>query len=85
MNDGGVRAMKERLRLVLDARIVAEVREMATERRMSLNQFVEEQLLGVVRSRRFFRTAKRRALERLRVGLDLRWTPSRSRDDVHRR
>jgi hypothetical protein len=77
--------MKERLRLALDSRVVAEVRAMATERGMSLSQFVEEHLLRVVRNRRSFTSAKRRALERLRVGLDLRWTPSRSREDVHQR
>jgi hypothetical protein len=77
--------MKERLRLALDARIVAEVRAMVRERGMSLSQFIEEHLLRVVRNRRSFRSAKRRALERLRGGLDLRWTPSRSREDVHQR
>ncbi len=48
-NDDGVREMKERLRLAFDSRIVAEVRAMATERGMSLSEFVEEHLLRVVR------------------------------------
>lgn len=35
--------------------------------------------------RRLFDRARRRALKRLRDGLDLQWTPSRSREDLHRR
>jgi putative addiction module component (TIGR02574 family) len=35
--------------------------------------------------RRLFERARRRALRRLREGLDLQWVPSASRDDLHRR
>jgi putative addiction module component (TIGR02574 family) len=35
--------------------------------------------------RRLFDCARRRALRRLREGLDLQWLPSASRDDLHRR
>jgi putative addiction module component (TIGR02574 family) len=35
--------------------------------------------------RRLFDRARRRALRRLREGLDLQWVPSASRDDLHRR
>lgn len=77
--------MKERLTLRLDASIIAEVRTRAADRGVSLNRFVHEQLLHVIRGRRSFKSARRRALERLRVGLDLHWTPTRSRDDVHQR
>ena len=77
--------MKERLRLALDAAIVAELRAAAAERGMSLNRFVEEHLSLVIRKRRSFDRAKRRARERLRVGLDLRWTPSQLRDDLYQR
>src|SRR5690606_39040960 len=34
---------------------------------------------------RLFEHARRRALRRLDVGLDLQWTPPRSRDAVHER
>lgn len=37
-----------------------------------------------LRRRRFVR-ARRRALRRLRNGLDLQWTPAASRDELHRR
>jgi len=36
-------------------------------------------------SRRQFVRARRRALRRLRDGLDLQWAPAASRDDLHRR
>ena len=35
--------------------------------------------------RRLFERARRRALKRLRAGLDLQWAPMGSRDDLHRR
>ena len=34
--------------------------------------------------RRHFLQARRRALKRLRAGLDLQWTPAASRDELHR-
>jgi len=37
------------------------------------------------RQRRSFTTAKRRAIARLRKGLDLQWTPPASRDALHER
>ena len=35
--------------------------------------------------RKTYRLARRRAVARLREGLDLKWTPPRSRDELHRR
>jgi len=35
--------------------------------------------------RRHFVRARRRALKRLRDGLDLQWAPAASRDELHRR
>jgi len=35
--------------------------------------------------RRSYRMAQRRALRRLRKGLDLKWTPPDTRDELHRR
>jgi hypothetical protein len=39
----------------------------------------------VVPESRSFMSARRRALERLRKGMDLRWVPAASRDELHRR
>jgi hypothetical protein len=35
--------------------------------------------------RKAYRHARKRALARLREGMDLRWTPPRSRDELHQR
>jgi hypothetical protein len=40
---------------------------------------------AVVRECRSFRMARRRALRRLRKGMDLRWVPAVTRDELHRR
>ena len=39
----------------------------------------------IVQLDRSFRMARRRALRRLRKGLDLKWTPADTRDELHRR
>jgi hypothetical protein len=35
--------------------------------------------------RKIYRRARKRALARLREGMDLRWTPPRAREDLHQR
>ena len=77
--------MKHKVTLTIDAQLLLKARATAAERGVSLNQFVNELLADVVRQRRQFDIARRRALERLRVGLDLCWAPPRSRADVHER
>jgi hypothetical protein len=39
----------------------------------------------IVRERKTYHRARTRALARLREGMDLRWTPPRSRDELHER
>ena len=46
---------------------------------------MELKLRGTPRQRSSFTSAKRRALARLRKGLDLHWTPPASRDALHDR
>lgn len=84
-NTRGFKAMKTKLTLKVDAALIGEARMMAADRGISLSALLCEQLQQIVGTRRSFRNAKRRALARLRVGLDLRWTPPRSRSEVHRR
>lgn len=38
-----------------------------------------------VQESKSFRMARRRALRRLRKGLDLKWMPAGTRDELHRR
>jgi hypothetical protein len=44
-----------------------------------------DRLEAMVRERKALERARRRALARLREGLDLRWTPPRTRDELHER
>ena len=44
-----------------------------------------ERLEKMVRERKAYDGARRRALARLREGFDLRWTAPRSRDELHER
>jgi hypothetical protein len=39
----------------------------------------------IVRERQTYHRARKRALARLRQGMDLRWSPARSRDEIHER
>jgi hypothetical protein len=39
----------------------------------------------MVRERKAFDKARRRAVARLRKGFDLQWTPPKSRDELHER
>jgi hypothetical protein len=39
----------------------------------------------IVRERKTYERARKRALARLREGFDLQWTPPRSRDELHER
>ncbi len=45
----------------------------------------EARLVAADRERKAFDKARRRALGRLRKGLDLQWTPPESRDELHER
>jgi hypothetical protein len=47
--------------------------------------FLTDRLEAIVRERKAFDRAKRRASARLREGVDLQWMPPRSRDELHKR
>ena len=58
---------------------------MAAEEGRSISALLSDRLEAIVRERKAFDRARRRALARLREGLDLQWTPPRSRDELHER
>lgn len=76
--------MKTNVTLKLDADLLREVRVIAAEEGRSISALLTDRLEAIVRERKAFERARRRALARLREGLDLEWTPT-SRDDVHER
>lgn len=77
--------MKSNITLKLDTSLLREIRVLAAEEGTSISALLAERLEQIVRERKTYERARKRALARLREGLDLQWTPSRSRDDLHER
>ncbi len=77
--------MKTNITLKLDATLLREVRILAAEQDTSISALLAARLEEIVRQRRTYDRARKRALGRLRDGLDMQWTPPRSRDELHER
>ncbi len=77
--------MKTNLTLKLDADLIREARVLAAEEGQSISALLTERLEALVRERKTFDQARRRALARLRLGFDLGFTPPKSRDELHER
>jgi hypothetical protein len=77
--------MKTNITLKLDADLLRQVRILAAEEGTSISALLAARLEEIVRKRKTGDRARKRALARLRQGLDLHWTPPRSRDELHER
>ncbi|MGA9814193.1 MAG: hypothetical protein WBQ64_15510 [Terriglobales bacterium] len=77
--------MKANITLKLDAALLREIRVLAAEEGTSISALLAGRLEQLVRDRKTYDRARKRALARLREGLDLQWTPPRSRDELHER
>ena len=77
--------MKTNVTLKLDADLLREARVLAAEEGQTISALLTDRLKTQIRERKAFDKAQRRALARLRAGLDLRWTPPTSRDELHER
>lgn len=77
--------MKANVTLKLDSGLLREARILAAEQGRSISALLTERVEAMVRERKAFDKARRRALARLRAGLDLSWTPPQSRDELHER
>jgi hypothetical protein len=75
--------MKANITLKLDVALLREIRIVAAEEGTSISGLLAARLEQIVRERKTYERARKRALARLREGLDLRWTPPRSRDELH--
>jgi hypothetical protein len=78
-------AMKTNVTLKLDAELLKEARVLAAEEGSSISRLLAAKLEEVVRERKGYDRARKRALARLRVGMDLGWTRPTSRDELHER
>lgn len=77
--------MKTNVTLKLDQALLREARMLAAEEGRSLSALLSGKLEALVRERKAYDRARRSALARLKQGFDLRWTPARSRDEIHER
>ena len=78
-------SMKTNVTLKLDAKLLKEARILAAEEGSSISGLLAARLEELIRERKGYDRARRRALGRLRVGLDLGWKKPRSRDELHER
>ena len=77
--------MKTNVTVKLDANLLRELRIMAASEGMSISAFLSAQLEKMARDRKAYDGARRRALARMKRGFDLRWSPARSRNELHER
>lgn len=69
----------------LDSDLLREARILAAEEDPSISAPLTERVEAMVRERKSFDKARRRAFARLRTGLNLRWAPPKSRGELHER
>ncbi len=77
--------MKSNITLKVDSDLLREVRILAAEQDTSISALMSERLEELVRERKRYARARRRALARLRKGWNLNFTPAKSRDELHER
>jgi hypothetical protein len=75
--------MKTNVTLRLDADLLREIEKIAVDEGRSVSALVSDRLESLVREGKTFERARRRALARLRKGLDLRWAKPQSRYEIH--
>jgi hypothetical protein len=77
--------MKANITLKLDSALLREVRILAAQEGTSISALLAARLEEIVRQRKAYDQARKRALGRLERGLDIQWTRPRSRDELHER
>jgi hypothetical protein len=77
--------MKTKITLNLDADVLREARKLAAAKGLSVSALLAAKLDEIVRQRKGYHRARKRALVRLGKGLNLGWTRPRSRDELHAR
>jgi len=77
--------MKTNITIKVDAEIIREAKLLAAQEGSSISALLTAKLEELVRQRKNYEGARRRALARLKTGYDLRWTPAASRDELHER
>lgn len=77
--------MKTNITLKLDTALLREIKILAAEDGTSISALLAARLEQIVRERKGYERARKRALSRLRDGMDLNWSRPHSRDELHER
>jgi hypothetical protein len=77
--------MKANITLKIDTELLREARILAAEEDTSISALLAARLEEIVRQRKTYDRARKRALSRLREGIQMQWTRPRSRDELHER
>jgi len=77
--------VKNNITLKIDARLLREAKVLAAQEDTSISALVSRELENLVRRRKSYENARRRALARLKNASSLGWTRPRSRDELHER
>ena len=77
--------MKTNITLKIDSDLLREAKVMAAEEDTSISALLTRELQRLVRQRKGYDAARRRALKRLKEGWDLGWSRPASRDELHER
>jgi hypothetical protein len=77
--------MKTNITLKIETELLREARVLAAEEGSSISALLALKLEQLVRERKGYQQARKRAVARLRKGFDLRWTPPATRDELHER
>jgi Family of unknown function (DUF6364) len=77
--------MKTNLTLKLDSTLVRQAKVLAAEQGTSISAMVAAKLELAVREKNGYEQARKRAIAQMRQGMDLNFTPPKSRDELHKR
>jgi hypothetical protein len=77
--------MKTNVTLKLDSDLLREVRVLAAEQGTSISALLAERLQELLKERKGYAQARRRALARLHSGTELHFRKPRSRDELYER
>ena len=77
--------MKTNITLKIDSCLLRAAKILAAEDGTSISAMLAARLEQIVRERKTFDRARRRALARLREGMNLQCTPAQSGDELHER
>jgi hypothetical protein len=77
--------MKSNITLKLDSDILRQIRILAAEEGISISGLLAVKLQEILRERKGYARAQKRALARLRNSIDRGWVRPASRDELHER